>query len=73
MKLMEELILGYTKQQSILYESYIEYLLVVLRDKGCIKSESLIISNFKHVFTSKQLDIEILNKSLWREIEDLTF
>jgi len=60
-------------KSTIVTELYIKFTIEELKAKGCIIDGELYITKFKEALNTKCFDIDILNKPLWGEIEELNF
>ena len=73
-KIMESLARGkMSNEPTIMSESYINHLTEQLIDKGCIEDDKVYMEKLKVSLENKEIDINIFNKPLWNEIEDLNF
>ena len=52
---------------------YVQYVTKRLEELGCIVDNKLDIKAFKEALEEKRFDVNILNKALWSEAEDINF
>ena len=62
-----------TKEQTILSKSYLDFVTKELESKGCIVNKKLNMIKLRTALKEKVVEIEIFNKPLWNEIEELNF
>ena len=52
---------------------YIDYIMNLLKDKGCIINNELNMSKFEICLKTNIINCELFNKPLWGEFEELDF
>ena len=73
-ELLEKLARGrITKEPTILSKCYIDFVAREFNKHGCSISGRVLMSKLRECLESKLIDVNVFNKVLWNEIEELEF
>ena len=62
-----------TKKPTILSKSYLDFVERELKAKDCLMGEKLSMDKLREHLEDNTFNLDILNKALWNEIEELDF